>query len=120
MIDSTHGLECGDLFTTHGGDLWEVSSFCALPTVGLENFSTGEKRGGAVGCLNVENFVPLSAKRAAYLAMYRALIDAKDSLEYVNRVHPEASGSLNRSERIKLIDRALEIADRVKWEPLGK
>jgi len=59
MIDSTRNLEPGKLFTTGGKDVWEVDSFCTLPTVTLKNIRTGETTGGGVGCLNLKDFVPL-------------------------------------------------------------
>jgi len=59
MISSVHSLTPGDLYTTDGKDVWEIESFCEHPTVTLKNVRTGERIGGAVGCRNVADFVPL-------------------------------------------------------------
>jgi len=58
-INSLHGLNPGDLFTTDGRDVWELVSFCELPTATVKNLRTGEVRDGAVGCLNLAPFVQL-------------------------------------------------------------
>jgi len=58
-IDTLDGIEPGDVFTTDGHDVWRVVSFCHHPTITLKNIETGKEIGGAVGCLNVRNFVKL-------------------------------------------------------------
>lgn len=59
MISSVCNLKPGDLYTTDGKDVWEIESLCEYPTVTLKNVRTGEQIGGAVGCRNVADFVPL-------------------------------------------------------------
>ena len=59
MINTVEGMKPKDLFTSDGKDVWEVESFCGLPTVTLKNLRTGKKISGAVGCLNLKDFVPL-------------------------------------------------------------
>ncbi len=60
-ITSVAGLEPGDLFTTDGKDVWELVSFCEVPTATLKNLRTGETTGGGVGCLNLSKFLRLAA-----------------------------------------------------------
>jgi len=59
MIRSLQDITVRDLFTTSGSDVWEVESFCEHPTITLRNVRTGEQCGGAVGCRNLRDFVPL-------------------------------------------------------------
>lgn len=61
MINSLNGIEPGKLFTTKGDDVWEVVSMCHHPTITLRNLRDGTECGGAVGCLNLKEFVPLVA-----------------------------------------------------------
>lgn len=58
-IDSLSNIKIQDLFTIDGKDVWAVETYCELPTITLKNIRTGEKRGGAVGCLNLKDFVKL-------------------------------------------------------------
>ena len=62
MIWNLKDIRPGDLYTTDGKDAWEVESFCESPTITLRNLRTGERAGGAVGCLNVSQFIPLIPK----------------------------------------------------------
>lgn len=60
-IDSLNGVEPGDLYTTDGKDVWKVESFCEQPTITLVKMSSQgrglqERKGGAVGCLNLQDF----------------------------------------------------------------
>ena len=55
-IDNLNGLECWQLFTQDGKDVWRVQSYCEHPTVTMVNVETGETTGGAVGCLNLKTF----------------------------------------------------------------
>ena len=50
------GVDCNDLYTTDGKDVWRVISMCERPTITLKNVETGEETGGAVGCPNVAEF----------------------------------------------------------------
>ncbi len=60
MINSLDGLEPGQLFTTRDGrDVWAIQSMCSEPTITLKNLHNGRLLGGAVGCPNVKDFVPL-------------------------------------------------------------
>lgn len=67
MINSLKGIKPGMLFTETGTQVWEVVSMCELPTITLRNLRTKEEVGGAVGCLNLENFVPLVMQQPADL-----------------------------------------------------
>lgn len=58
-IKSVHQLEPGQLYTTNGKDVWVLESFCEHPTATLRNLNTDEKRGGAVGCMSLQDFVRL-------------------------------------------------------------
>lgn len=58
-IRSLNGIESGDLFTTDGHDVWQVVSYCGLPTITLLNMETGEQTRGGVGCLLLKDFIPL-------------------------------------------------------------
>ena len=49
----------GGLFTTNGRDVWRILYYCEEPTVTLENVETKERRGGAIGCRNLADFVRL-------------------------------------------------------------
>jgi hypothetical protein len=50
MISRLEGVESGDLYTRDGKDVWEVFTYCELPTITMKNIRTGELVGGAVGC----------------------------------------------------------------------
>lgn len=50
----------GKLFTTDGTDAWRCVSYCQYPTISYENLETKKCVGGAVGCLNVKDFKPLT------------------------------------------------------------
>lgn len=58
-ITSLKDIVPGDLFTTNGKDVWQVTSMCESPTITLKNLESGAEIGGAVGCRNVETFVRL-------------------------------------------------------------
>lgn len=51
--------DIGQFYTTNGEDIWQLITFCDLPTATLENVRTGDRRGGAVGCRNLEPFIKL-------------------------------------------------------------
>ena len=55
-INSLNGIKPGDLYTTDGQDLWRVESMCERPTITLRNLDSGERCGGAIGCLNLDPF----------------------------------------------------------------
>jgi hypothetical protein len=55
-----NGDDVGKLFTTDGKDAWCCVSYCAEPTIRFENLETKTVIGGAVGCLNVRDFKPLT------------------------------------------------------------
>jgi hypothetical protein len=57
-----NGDAVGKLFTTNGDDVWRCISYCEYPTIKFKNLETGELCGGAVGCLNVQDFRPLVTK----------------------------------------------------------
>ena len=50
------------LYTLNGKDVWKVTSWCEHPTVTLRCIQTGEVIRGAIGCSNVQGFVPLVPK----------------------------------------------------------
>jgi len=58
-IDSLEGVKPGDLYTTNGEDVWEVTALCQSPTIELRNLRTNAERGGAVGCLLLGSFVKI-------------------------------------------------------------
>jgi len=62
MIDTLTGVKVGDLYTKTGLDVWEVKTFCENPTITLVNIRTHEKELGAIGSLNVKDFVQLVKK----------------------------------------------------------
>ena len=49
----------GTYWTTNGKDVWELVAYCKYPTATLVNLKTGEKRGGAIGSLNLQPFTKL-------------------------------------------------------------
>lgn len=62
MID-IYKAEPGELFTTDGKDVWELTSFCLEPTATLKNLRTGEVKGGAVCSLLLQDFIKLIPER---------------------------------------------------------
>ena len=59
MISRLEGVEQGDLYTRDGKDVWEVFSYCELPTITMKNLRTGELVEGAVGCRLMSPFEKL-------------------------------------------------------------
>ena len=59
MISRLEGVEPGDLYTRDGKDVWEVFSYCELPTIKMKNLRTGEFVEGAVGCRLMSPFEKL-------------------------------------------------------------
>lgn len=55
-----NGDDVGKLFTIDGSDAWRCISYCEYPTITFKNLETGQLQGGAIGCLNVRNFKPLT------------------------------------------------------------
>ncbi len=51
--------DIGKFYTTDGTDIWMLQSYCGQPTVTMVNVRTGDLRGGAVGCLNLQPFKKL-------------------------------------------------------------
>jgi len=58
-ITSVRDVDLGKPFVGPDGELWEVQSYCEIPTVTMINKRTGQRMGGGVGCLNLQPFVPL-------------------------------------------------------------
>ena len=50
-------------YTTNGKDIWQLIIYCEYPTATMKNLETGERVGGAVGCLNLKPFVKLIPER---------------------------------------------------------
>ena len=51
--------DVGKFYTTDGTDVWKLAVYCDQPTATMLNVETGERRGGAVGCLNLQPFKKL-------------------------------------------------------------
>lgn len=51
--------DVGNYYTTDGEDVWQLIAYCVLPTATMENVRTKERKGGAVGCLNLQPFIKL-------------------------------------------------------------
>lgn len=68
-INSTEGLEPGQFFTRHGGDVWVVESVCREPTVGLRRIyppGDPDKVRAAIGSSALDGFlrlVPIEGRR---------------------------------------------------------
>lgn len=65
MIDSLDGITIGQLFTRqgdgiHADEVWEVLSYCQLPTLVMRNVrNPNEVIDGGMGCLNLKPFIRL-------------------------------------------------------------
>jgi len=51
--------DIGKYYTTNGEDIWQLISYCREPTATMVDIRTGERIGGAVGCLNLQPFIKL-------------------------------------------------------------
>jgi len=60
-ITSIHEIDVRKPFLSADGEVWEVQSYCELPTVTMVNPRTGERTGGAVGCRNLSEFIPITS-----------------------------------------------------------
>ena len=58
-ITSISEVDLQKPFLDPDGEIWEVQSYCEHPTVTMVNRRNGDTIGGAVGCLNLQSFVPL-------------------------------------------------------------
>lgn len=52
--------ELGQFFKDANGDLWEMITFCEQPTATLRKVGSGQKLGGAVGCMNFNDMVKVA------------------------------------------------------------
>jgi hypothetical protein len=63
-INSVEDCEKYRYWIDSRGDIWEILSYCIRPTVKLRNMrNPDEEASGAIGCLNVQEFMPLVPAR---------------------------------------------------------
>ena len=51
--------DIGQFYTTDGTDVWQLVTYTDRPTASMENVRTQERRGGVVGCPNLQPFKKL-------------------------------------------------------------